>query len=55
MWMTVHRTKQKDYEVVAIVLHETLAYQILVVGDPANQKAIDAQALQVFSAVEFTR
>lgn len=55
LWMTVHRTKQKDYEVVALVLHETLAYQILVVGDPANQKAVDAQALQVFSAVEFTR
>lgn len=55
LWMTVHRTKQKDYEVVAIVLHETLAYEILVLGGPADEKAVDAQAVQIFSAVEFTR
>jgi outer membrane lipoprotein-sorting protein len=54
-WMSVHRSAQNDYEVVAIVVHETLAYEILVVGEPADENAVDAQALQIFSDIEFTR
>jgi hypothetical protein len=55
LWMTLHRAKQKDYQVVAIVVHETLAYEIMVTGSPANTKAVDALAQQIFSTVEFTR
>lgn len=54
-WMSVHRSAQSDYAVVAIVVHETLAYEILVVGDSGDENAVDAQALQIFSATEFTR
>jgi hypothetical protein len=56
-WMsvTVTVTGKKQYVVVAIVLHETIGYAVTVSGDPADHMQLDAQALQVFSTVEFTR
>ena len=54
-WMTYHRTKQKDYQVVAIAVHETIVYQIFLLGDPAKESALDSLARQVFATVEFTR
>jgi hypothetical protein len=54
-WMSLHRTTQDDYMVVGLVVHETMLYDILVFGNKADHAAIDAQALQIFSTIEFTR
>jgi hypothetical protein len=55
LWMTVDRTKEKDHAVIAIVIHETVAYTIMVRGAPADGPKLEALALQIFSTVEFTR
>jgi len=55
LWMTVHRTKQKDYELVVVVVHETIAYEILALGVPADEAAFNAQVQQILTTVEFTR
>jgi len=54
-WMSLHRTEQDDYMVVGLVVHETMFYSILIVGSQGDHAAIDAQALQIFSTIEFTR
>jgi hypothetical protein len=54
-WMTVERTKSKDHLAIAIVIHEKVACQILIFGSSADAQKIDAQALKIFSTVEFTR
>jgi hypothetical protein len=54
-WMSVNRTELGDYVVVGLVVHETVFYDILVSGNKADHAAIDAQAIQIFSTVEFTR
>lgn len=54
-WMSVTLTAKKQYVVVAIVLHETIGYAIMVTGNPADHAQLDVQALQIFSTVEFTR
>lgn len=53
--LSVHRTKQKDYAVVALVVHETLEYEILVLGHVGDETATDALAQQILATVEFTR
>jgi hypothetical protein len=55
LWMTLERTKQKDHAVIAIVVHETESYTILIYGAPADAPKLDVLAQQIFSTVEFTR
>jgi hypothetical protein len=54
-WMTVERAQLQDHLAIAIVVHEKVACKILVFGSPADAEKIDAQALKIFSTVEFTR
>jgi RNase H-fold protein (predicted Holliday junction resolvase) len=53
--LSVHRTKQNDYESVALVVHETVEFEVLVVGAPADVAGTDAIFSQILATVEFTR
>jgi RNase H-fold protein (predicted Holliday junction resolvase) len=53
--LSVHRTKQNDYEAVALVVHETVEFEVLVVGAPADVAGTDAIFSQILATVEFTR
>jgi len=53
--MTIHRSKQNDYVVLVVILHETLLYEILVIGSPDDSSGTDSLAAQVAATVEFTR
>jgi hypothetical protein len=55
LWMTLERTKQKDHAVIAIVVHETESYTILIYGALADAPKLDVLAQKIFSTVEFTR
>jgi hypothetical protein len=55
LWMTVRLTSQHVYEVVALVVHETVAYGIFIAGNPADETAFNNQALAILATVEFTR
>ena len=54
-WLTVNRTKQKDYMVVVVVVHETLEYQIGVSGSQLDPNAVNAIAQRIVATIEFTR
>lgn len=54
-WFTVDRSKEKDHIVVLVVVHETEEYEFIIYGAAADKAKVDAQALQVFSTIEFTR
>jgi hypothetical protein len=53
--LSAHRSKQKDYVSIAIVVHETLGYEILVMGAVGDETTTDALAQQILATVEFTR
>ena len=53
--LSAHRTKQNDYEAVALVVHETVEFEVLVVGAPADVAGTDAIFSQILATVEFTR
>lgn len=55
LWMTIHFTSQHVYEFVALVIHETVAYGIVITGNPADEAAFNNQAFQILATVEFTR
>ena len=47
--------KTSTYQVVTVVVHETVGWVISVGGTRANKSAVDDLATQVMSTVEFTR
>ena len=55
LWMTIHMTSQHVYELVVLVVHETMAYVIAIAGNPADEAAFNNQAFQILATVEFTR
>jgi hypothetical protein len=50
----VHRSKQKDYASVAVVLHGERGYEFLVFGAKGQDAATDAMAAQILATLEFT-
>lgn len=51
----IRRTQEKDYGLLAIAVHETVAYWVFVVGSPSEAAKLDDQARLILSTVEFTR